>query len=289
MIERLTYRPVAGGTKDGARPFRYDYWRTGYGSSLSQGFDFFLSQAGEYHCKAGYVSGEYEFTPRYQFFYHIDGQALFECRGVLVELTEGDLLMIPPSTVYNYTSRHGVKYHWFALEGECPKALCPDDWRLLHLGYDAVLESILVAMRENLILCKPGYALRALAHFFEAMARIEELSGSFDQPESAYPEAVRNALVYLREHYDMPFDAEKTAAAVGISKSHLRALFNKWVGESPQHYHTRCRIDHAKRLLREQGLLVFEVAYHVGYNDARYFARVFKKFTGQTPSEYANA
>jgi len=289
MISHKTYRPIAGGTKNGVRPFRYDYWRTGYGAAPSQPLDFFVAQAGEYHCKAGYVSGDYEFTPRFQFFYHKEGQALFECRHKRVELKRGDVLMIPASEVYNYTSQQGIKYHWFALEGQWPEALCPNHSQVLHLGYDLVLETALTALRENLILRKTGYPLRALGYFYEIMARIAELSRGQEEPDSNYPEAVRNALIFLREHYAMPFDAAETAAAVGVSQSHLRALFSRWVGESPQQYHTRCRIDQAKQLLRRQRLLVFEVAYHVGYNDARYFARVFKKMTGKTPSEYASS
>ncbi|NOZ48799.1 MAG: AraC family transcriptional regulator [Chloroflexi bacterium] len=288
MIEHGTYRPIAGGTKNGVRPFRYDYWRTGYGSPPSQALDFFVAQAGEYHCKAGYVSGDYEFTPHYQFFYHKEGEAVFNCRGASVALNRGDLLMVPASEIYDYASQHGVKYHWLALEGRWPETLCPDQWRVLHLEYDAAIESSMTAMRENLILSKPGYALRAVAYFYETMARIEELSGAHSRPETDYPEAVRNTMIFLREHYDMPFSATETAAAVGVSQSHLRALFSRWLGESPQRYHTRCRIDQAKRLLRGQRLMVFEVAYHVGYNDARYFSRVFKHLTGQTPSTFVN-
>ena len=286
MIDHGTYRPISGGTKNGVRPFRYDYWRTGYGSP-SPALDFYVVQAGEYHCKAGYVSGDYELTSHYQFFYHVGGQAVFECRQVSLELNRGDFLMIPADEIYDYKSRDGVKYHWFALEGRWPETLCPDHWQVLHLGYDFVLESILTTMRENLILRETAYPLRALGQFYETMARVVELSGKQAAPASDYPDAVRNAMVFLREHYDTPFSAAETAAAVGVSQSHLRALFSRWLGESPQRYHMRCRVDQAKRLLRGQRLLVFEVAYHVGFNDARYFARVFKKMTGQTPSEYA--
>ncbi|RME80878.1 MAG: AraC family transcriptional regulator [Caldilineae bacterium] len=289
MIDHETYRPIAGGTKEGVRLLRYDYWRTGYGAASEKVPDMFVAQAGEYHCKAGYVSGDYEFTPRYQFFYHKDGEALFECRGATARLGRGDLLMVPASEIYSYTSSGGVKYHWFALEGRWPTSLCPDHWQKRSVGWDAVLESILIGMRESLIMREPGYELRALGYFYEFMARVEELGRSNLAGESEYPEAVRNAMMFLRENCDRPFSAAQAAAAVGISQSHLRALFRRWLGESPQSYHTRCRIEQAKRLLREHRLLVFEVAYQVGYKDVRYFARVFKKVTGLTPSQYARA
>jgi transcriptional regulator GlxA family with amidase domain len=118
------------------------------------------------------------------------------------------------------------------------------------------------------------------------MARFEEICGTSTVPESAYPEVVRNAIIFLRENYAVPFDAAQTAAVVGLSQSHLRALFEKWLGESPKQYHTRCRIDQARRLLNEQRLPVAEVAFHVGFTDPHHFSRVFKQIMGVAPSHY---
>jgi two-component system response regulator YesN len=67
----------------------------------------------------------------------------------------------------------------------------------------------------------------------------------------------------------------------------LRALFEKWVGESPKQFHTRTRIEQAVRLLREQELPVSTVALQVGFSDVRHFSRVVKHVTGQRPSEVA--
>ena len=70
---------------------------------------------------------------------------------------------------------------------------------------------------------------------------------------------------------------------ISVSQSHLRALFEKWLGESPKQYHTHYRIDQAKRLLCEQHLSIFEVAFQVGFTDARHFSRVFKQVIGVSP------
>jgi AraC-like DNA-binding protein len=59
------------------------------------------------------------------------------------------------------------------------------------------------------------------------------------------------------------------------------------VGLSPQQFHTRCRIDRAKQLLRDQRLPVQVVAGQVGFNDVSYFSRTFKRLTGVPPSLFA--
>jgi len=89
---------------------------------------------------------------------------------------------------------------------------------------------------------------------------------------------------YLRENYAAKYEA--AAAAAGVSPSHCRALFEKWLGESPRQFHTRYRIEQAARLLNEQQLSVAEVAYHLGFAGARHFSRTFKQVMGTSPGKY---
>jgi AraC-like DNA-binding protein len=281
-------RPMAGGTNEGRRPARYTYWRVGYGSPERYSMAFHIERAGEYHCKPAYLTGSIDHPDATQVYYHLEGQALFEQPHQTAPVLPGNVLIIPYGHVGYYRSDGGMKYHWFSLGRAWPR-----EWgdkpsvRLLSLPFDAELAARFVDLRELLILQKPGYSLRSVGVFYELLARIEELSPASTLPQSPYPEAVRSAIVYLRENYARPFDAGETAAAVNLSQSYLRALFEKWVGESPKQFHTRTRIEQAVRLLREQELPVSAVALQVGFSDVRHFSRVFKHVTGQRPSEAA--
>jgi AraC-like DNA-binding protein len=287
MIKRRPARPIAGGTRNGTRLRRYTYWRTGYGSTLPERLDFYLVQAGEFHCKANYRTCDFEHSDQTQVFYHLDGEATFEYPGGRLAVARGDLLITPPFQPFTYESRRGANYHWLAIGGVWPQALGKPQVKTFSFGYDDELEAAFVEIREMLILRKPGYPLRAIGVFYELIARLEDLSQTTTWPESAYPESIRNAIIFLRENYAAPFNATQTAQAVGLSQSHLRALFEKWLGESPRRFHMRCRIELAKRLLSEQGLAVFEVAAHMGFADVHHFSRVFKQMTGTSPSRYS--
>ena len=51
-------------------------------------------------------------------------------------------------------------------------------------------------------------------------------------------------------------------------------------------YLNKVRIDHACELLKDVRLKTYEVAYLVGFQDEKYFTRVFKKLKGRNPSQY---
>ncbi len=288
MVKRLPKRPMTGGTNQGLRPLQYDYWRVGYGTSESLPVPFWIDRAGEFHSKSGsYSASDLNHPDASQFYFHIDGRAEIETNGRITAVSPGVVLAMPVEVPFIYRSRGNIRYHWFAIPNYWPILLGEADrvhW--LAWGYDAELEAQFAEIREILILGKPGYALRAIGVFYELLGRVVEKSQPAETTPSVYPESVQNAITYLRETYTSPYDAAATAMAVGMSQSHLRALFEKWVGESPQQFHARCRIDEARRLLYQNNLTVSQIAMLVGFDDPRYFSRVFKQLTGVPPSLY---
>ena len=281
-------RPMSGGTNDGERPLRYDYWRTGYGTPITPALDLCVAQAGEYHCKRGHVTGNFEHAERTQLFYHVEGEGVLENGRSSVAVTKGDLLIFPPNHHFVYRADGVIRHHWIGVEGAWPRPFAQQGLHHLPLAYDAVIEAKFVAIREVLILRKPGHTLQVIGLLYEVMARLAELLGKTAVSHSTYPDTVQNAITHLRENYAVKYEAAGTAMAAGVSPSHLRALFEKWLGESPRQFHTRYRIEQAARLLNEQQLSVMEVAYHLGFADARHFSRTFKQVMGVSPGKYRN-
>ncbi|MGC9450487.1 MAG: helix-turn-helix domain-containing protein [Oceanipulchritudo sp.] len=76
------------------------------------------------------------------------------------------------------------------------------------------------------------------------------------------------------------------AKKVGCSKRSLEEQFRKELNTSPARYILERRIKRARRLLRETGLRVYEIATACGFEDANYFAAAFKRVTGKSPTEF---
>jgi len=76
------------------------------------------------------------------------------------------------------------------------------------------------------------------------------------------------------------------AARLSISESYLSKLLRRRLDTSFVDYVSDYRVERAKELLATSDMRGYEVAESVGYPDSRYFASLFKKRTGMTPSEY---
>ncbi len=71
-----------------------------------------------------------------------------------------------------------------------------------------------------------------------------------------------------------------------ISEVHLRNTFIRKFAVSPLKYINNLKMSRAKELLSSQFYSISEVCFLSGYNDESYFCREFKKYFGQTPSDF---
>ncbi len=95
---------------------------------------------------------------------------------------------------------------------------------------------------------------------------------------------------FVARHYAEPaLSIGKVAERLSISESYLSKLLRRRLEISFVDYLSDFRVDRAKELLAASDMKSYEVAEAVGYSDARYFASLFKKRTGMTPSEYRNS
>ena len=89
--------------------------------------------------------------------------------------------------------------------------------------------------------------------------------------------------INLREQISLTALAQR----FGYTPSYLNRIFKKEYGVSPLQYLTDLRISRAKELLlRHPDISIKTVASSVGYEDSRYFSRIFKNETGMTPSAW---
>lgn len=91
---------------------------------------------------------------------------------------------------------------------------------------------------------------------------------------------------YIREHYTEELSMQDVARAMNYSDAYFCKLFKQCFKVNFSAWLNEFRVEKAKEQLTATRLSVREVSLACGYADANYFARVFKRVTGMTPSEY---
>lgn len=97
---------------------------------------------------------------------------------------------------------------------------------------------------------------------------------------------IERAIEFMRSQYAKDISLEDVAGHVGMSGSYFSSLFKQETGDNFIEYLTRLRIDKAKSLMMDAELRLYEISQLVGYQDVKYFSRLFKRHVGATPAEY---
>ncbi|MCR4657119.1 MAG: response regulator [Lachnospiraceae bacterium] len=99
---------------------------------------------------------------------------------------------------------------------------------------------------------------------------------------------VRRAKEFIKDHYNEHINLQIVADAINISPGHLSKSFKSTEKNGFSEYLTNVRLEKAKELLKRGDKSIQEIAYEVGFSDANYFGKCFKKNEGITPKEYCS-
>ena len=91
---------------------------------------------------------------------------------------------------------------------------------------------------------------------------------------------------WLEEHFAERFRFEDVARDHGMSIRNFMRRFHAATGDKPLYYLQRLRIETAKGLLSSSPKSIKAVSYEIGYDDASFFARLFRQHTGLSPNHY---
>ncbi|MDP4177494.1 MAG: response regulator [Bacillota bacterium] len=115
-----------------------------------------------------------------------------------------------------------------------------------------------------------------------------DIMSAFLPTASNFSTPLQKAIEYINNNYSKPITLIEVAQSSYVSSSYLSRLFPKHLGNNFIDYLSDVRIEYSKKYLRESNYKTYEIADIVGIRDAHYFSKLFKKYTGLTPSEYKN-
>ena len=94
---------------------------------------------------------------------------------------------------------------------------------------------------------------------------------------------ITEAITRLRDEFNQPLRIEEVARELGMSVSGFHHHFKTLTAMSPLQFQKQLRLQEARRLMLGEGLDAASAGYRVGYDDASYFNREYKKLFGAPP------
>jgi AraC-like DNA-binding protein len=138
-----------------------------------------------------------------------------------------------------------------------------------------------------------SWTCRTRAYFLELLfliARLHEAPDMAVTPQTLTEKAEETdpIILYIHSNYHRKLNIAELSQEFHLNRTTLLQRITKATGSSFLDYLTQLRMKIAVLILRETELPVTEVLNRVGFSDSTHFGRVFRKYTGFTPSDYRN-
>lgn len=227
----------------------------------------------------------------YLLIYCVEGSGLLQLGSRSLDVGAGHLLLLPKglSHAYQALSRDPWSIYWVHFDGSLAEHFCSNlglepHAPLLQVGRNAKL----IADLESLLqIRRSGYQLRPLLHTANQLRQILAYLPLLRITESS-PQGFDLDLIHshMQANLHQQLDLDSLAALVNLSKFHFAKRYKALTGTSAINHFINLKIEHACQLLDISGQGISEIGYAVGYEDAYYFSRIFKKVMGISPTEY---
>lgn len=103
---------------------------------------------------------------------------------------------------------------------------------------------------------------------------------------TAEPAPVGRARAFISDNLAEDLSLDQVARVAGTSPFYFCKLFKAATGLTFTDYVARARVEHTKRLLRDAQVRISEAAFAVGFQSLSQFNRVFRRVTGESPTDY---
>lgn len=234
----------------------------------------------------------------------LEGQSEYTIEGESHLLGKGSILLFNPGVyhyeqisknMYNRQIHIGIRR--FSID-RFPRDFFPLEATIVHLseyedvffqtcfeiikerhdrksGYDIILKSLVLKLMV--------YILRD-----KSTEKLEDTEMLLTDDKLERQQLVDEIKLYIETNYREDLTLNRIAEAFYASPATISRIFKDQLGESPINYLIRYRLEKAKTLLDNEGdISIKETAYLIGYEDALYFSKLFKKYYGSSPTDYA--
>lgn len=226
--------------------------------------------------------------------YCLDGRGELTVENETCKVHAGDLIVLPEGVSHAYKASEKAPWtiYWVHFSGEkaadfIDYLAIPGNHFVLPLGIHSGLvgdyEMLLESLQSSFSLTASVHASNLLRGILTKIVQLQTLSRQRKVAHNFNIEHI-HSLMQARLHEQLDLDA--FAKAANISKYHFVKKYKQLTGTTPINHFIHLKIERACHLLDMTTKSINEISYAVGYEDAYYFSRIFKKIMGLSPSQY---
>lgn len=231
--------------------------------------------------------GRIDFSIRYT----LKGLGHCEIDGKMEPINEGSLMLYFPKAKQNYSFKKSDQSvilwaHFSGTACELLRDTIPTTPAIIKIPdrkqFESVFEKTIIShykKNEFSETLSNGYMTVLLS----LIAQSNNIANSSYNSKN---ENLEKILSLMHINYNKPIDIKEYAKICCVGEDHFIRLFKAYTGLPPYNYQLKIRIDRAIEMLENTPITISDCAETVGFTDAAYFSKVFKRFTGHPPSYY---
>lgn len=222
-------------------------------------------------------------APHWRLYWNREHGALVHCNGHTINLDPANLYLIPPHTSYGADLNQSVHHFYIHFTLNQPFSIVGRDilsYKKTKAQHDLIDTLIAAISSRSEFNRQDTITLSSLL-----CSVLKELPA--DQWSATVTDSrIRQTLAFMEQHLDSPIDNKSLARAVALSNNAFIRLFSHTMGQSPQEYLLKRRIEKAAILLHNTDLTIEAIADACAFYDRSYFSRIFKRHFGDGPATY---
>ena len=230
-------------------------------------------------------------NPVYRIHFVTEGTGSVRCGERTQSVKKGDIFFLFPAMSYTISGIQNFQYMYISYIGIRAAAemerIGVNPKNFVFAGFDALADVWMrgLDMRNELVdLTSESILLYTLAHI--GTRKLAEGTQATPSTSTANFQLVKQ---YIDEHFaDPSLSCEAIGLHFSYNKKYISMLFKREFELGiPEYIHT-VRINHACKMIDDGHTNVGKIAEAVGFQDAFYFSKIFKKHVGSSPKQYIN-
>lgn len=229
---------------------------------------------------------------QYELLFITEGTGEFFCGGEIIKANPGDLIIANPSQVHGYHSQKGIRFYAFIISKRFFADVNLDKNVFIspYIQGDEIIKGHFEAYYKEFITREKGYDMLQKSIVYSLFAYLAKNyiveNTMSEEKKSQHLKRLETIFSYIETHYNEEINANTLAKLTYVTESYFCRFFKKQTGLTVASYLSELRIKKACNLLEKTDLGISAIAEMVGFEDANYFTRLFKRIIGIAPSAY---